>query len=197
MEQTPEDLFNLPPRVLEQIKKTSIQDYPQHVIEYFGPPSGECHFTLASPLSTTRKWREVLGVVTYVVRLENCDFIWSGEEKLVCRITVLHTRDARFAIEVRGAPADFFCNELTVRIIFGGETTYDSCCTVPSFSVIAFDNGEEEFTGFTRRDIPRSYKTIENSHVYSTCSFQTTPDELERHGLLSHGRQEFKICLQQ
>ncbi|KAL1433735.1 hypothetical protein MTO96_012267 [Rhipicephalus appendiculatus] len=138
--QRPDILSNLLPHVLEQMQQTSTQDYPQHVVDYLGPPNGACHLTLTTPLSTTRTWREVLGTATYVITLENCVFSSSKSMNILGNIAVLHTRDAYFFVCIIDYKASLiFGHTLDIGIKFVGEA-YGSRSLAPSFDVTAYDS---------------------------------------------------------
>ncbi|KAL1483825.1 hypothetical protein MTO96_032935 [Rhipicephalus appendiculatus] len=118
----PEDFFDLSSSVLRHMRKTSTQDYPQHVIKYFGSSNVSCHLMLTRELSTARTWREVLGSVTYIVTIEKRDkaVLWADLKTEVCVIRVLHTKDSYFKVEVWPCFADV--RTLFVEIKFLGRT---------------------------------------------------------------------------
>ncbi|KAH7932478.1 hypothetical protein HPB52_025173 [Rhipicephalus sanguineus] len=91
---------NLPPDLLQGMRQTSSQDYPQHAVSKCGPRDVKCHLNLTTPLSTTRSWRDVQGSVKYVLTLTNGDMDLPITENICARLTVLHTRDAYFTFEV-------------------------------------------------------------------------------------------------
>ncbi|KAH6921543.1 hypothetical protein HPB50_002182 [Hyalomma asiaticum] len=94
-----QELFSmLSPAVLQQMRKTSTQDYPQHAIAHCGPNIA-CDLTLLRPLSTTRTWREQNGTVKYVLTLENLakDMLLQERVMKIAEVTVLHTMDAYFS----------------------------------------------------------------------------------------------------
>ncbi|KAL3245384.1 hypothetical protein MRX96_046973 [Rhipicephalus microplus] len=119
-------LVDLPQDVLKALQKTSSQDYPQHAVTYIYP-GVECSLELTGSLSTTATWSKVIGTVDYVLTLTN----FRIDEKLnaycFADITVLHTRDAYFTVQVY--PQSSWC-PLGVRITFHGMIG-DSACPAP------------------------------------------------------------------
>lgn len=195
MDPMPEIFSNLLPRVLERMKKISTQDYPRHVIDYLGPPNGACHLTLTRPLSTTRTWREVLGTVTYVITLENSVFSSWGMVNPLCRIVVLHTRDAYFSVGVLDYAFFYlFGRTLSIGIHFVGEA-YGSRCLSPCFDVSAYNRERGEALPFSPQDLRCSYGNVGHSRVHFSGGFEITRKQLERAGFLRHGRVELKIQL--
>lgn len=195
MDPMPEIFSDLLPRVLEGMQKTSTQDYPRHFIDYLGPPNGACHLTLTRPLSTTRKWREVLGTVTYVVTLDNCVFSSWAWINLLCNSLILHTRDAYFTVCVWDyASFYFFGHTLRVIIDFVGEA-YGTRCLSPYFDVSAYNSERGEALPFSPQDLRCSYGNVGHSRVHFSGLFTITRKQLERSGFLRHGRVELKIQL--
>ncbi|XP_037503040.2 uncharacterized protein LOC119377808 [Rhipicephalus sanguineus] len=96
----PDFFVDLPPDLLQAVRQTSSQDYPQHAVSKCGPQDVKCHLNLTTPLSTTSSWREVQGSVKYVLTLTNGDMDLPITEKIFARLTVLHTRDAYFSFDV-------------------------------------------------------------------------------------------------
>ncbi|KAL1421700.1 hypothetical protein MTO96_012263 [Rhipicephalus appendiculatus] len=102
-----EPLVDLPREVLQAMRRTSTEEYPQHAISYFEACS-YCQLLLARPLLTTATWREIRGSVKYVLTLHDIPNDHGRAQRLAL-ITVLHTRDAYFTVEVG-------CNSRTIRM---------------------------------------------------------------------------------
>ncbi|XP_075729492.1 uncharacterized protein LOC142761702 isoform X2 [Rhipicephalus microplus] len=169
MNQMPEDIFNLSPRLLGQMQKTSTRDYPQHAVEYTERPNGTCHLAVDTPLFTTRSWTGVSEQVTYVLTLANCTFPSTEKPKLVCRITVLHTKDACFTVEVRQNFCHRFGRSLSVEIAFSA-VGYNSRCLAPRFDISASDRSKE--------------RPLKLDSPVSPCNCQSVGDsQLHFHGM--------------
>ncbi|XP_037530118.1 uncharacterized protein LOC119407288 [Rhipicephalus sanguineus] len=187
--QKPEDLFDLSPLVRELMQKTSEQDYPQHAIEYvWSPPGQRCYLKLTTPLSTTRSWRQLLGTVTYVLVLSRPDFLRSDVRKPFCRITVLHTRDSYFTVEVRKNHIPVLRDtRVNVEIVFFG-VVFGSC-SAPSFNVSGYHGEEVKPFTFCPRVSPCSCADIGHSRVHFHATFHILHDEIEGVGRHSNWMQ--------
>ncbi|KAL1470005.1 hypothetical protein MTO96_040730 [Rhipicephalus appendiculatus] len=130
-----EPLVALPRDVLQAMRKTSSQDYPQHAITNTFP-GVQCHLELIGPLSSAVTWREVVGTVKYVLTLANFLPSWPSIEPKFPNITVLHTRDAYFTVEIYCLNR-VSCN-LFVKTTFHGKRQ-ESGCPPPVFVVKAYN----------------------------------------------------------
>lgn len=134
----PPDRHHLPDlsqSVVLRMRKTSAQEYPRHVIDHGEFPNAKCNLTLTAPPSTTLSWRAVSSSVKYVLTLENLNEIASVREVVsrVAKVTVWHTRDAHFVVEVTKCGYHLF-----VFFQFHG-LLGDSPSSAPSVCVRAYD----------------------------------------------------------
>ncbi|XP_075729493.1 uncharacterized protein LOC142761702 isoform X3 [Rhipicephalus microplus] len=119
-------LVDLPQDVLRALQKTSSQDYPQHAVTHIYP-GVECSLELTGSLSTTATWRKVIGTVDYVLTLTNFHIDEKLNAYCFADITVLHTKDAYFTVQVYSR---FGWCPYCVRITFHGMIG-DSVCLPP------------------------------------------------------------------
>lgn len=195
IKQNPELFFYLSPAVWKRMHKTSTQAYPQHAIEYFGPSSVRYRLKLARPLSTTRKWREVLGSVSYIVTLQKREegTRLSDFQRGLCIISVWHTEDAYFTVKV--------CNSLSesgrtisVEIAFFGTLVGGRRCE-PSFDVIAYNGKRGEPLSFYSRDSSCLCQRVRHSRAHFLGTFESTIDAFTWYRHLRDGKVELEIRL--
>ncbi|XP_049275563.1 TNF receptor-associated factor 3-like isoform X2 [Rhipicephalus sanguineus] len=150
-----EPLVDLPREVLQAMRKTSSQVYPQHAITRFSRKM-KCRLKLTSPLSTTVTWRKVLGTVKYVLTLQNFPMESSSLKSKFADFTVLHTKDAYFTVQVYCRPGPL-C-DLCVAITFHGMRG-DYRCPPPVFVVKAYNMITGKFIRMNRDE-----KTLDCNH---------------------------------
>ncbi|KAL1421695.1 hypothetical protein MTO96_004079 [Rhipicephalus appendiculatus] len=191
MNQEHEIFSNISCNILNRMQKTSTEDFPQHCIDYFDRPYCECRLTLTTPLSTTRTWK-VPGTVTYVATLEDCTFLPAVTGKHLCCITVLHTRDASFTVDLT-ATVDA---GLILRIDFSGVVS-GARCSVPSFDFTLLNGEREETFRRTHRGQAFICDDAKLSRLHFGSTLQMPPAVLERAGCHSNGKVDLKIRLSQ
>ncbi|XP_037530098.2 uncharacterized protein LOC119407278 isoform X1 [Rhipicephalus sanguineus] len=182
----------LPRDVLKAMRRTSPQeDYPQHAVLKRRSQDVKCILYLAEPMSTTRSWMEVHGSVRYLLHLRNIDTDPPTDaENIICaQVTVLHTSDAYFTVEV-----SMNCLVLFVRTEFRGMRG-SLQCSGPFLRVKVYDgdvrNGE--YLPAYLEPCPRKRGRDPLVHFHRTSSVQV--DYLQRKGFLRDRKMEFEIEL--
>ncbi|XP_037498764.1 uncharacterized protein LOC119372362 [Rhipicephalus sanguineus] len=113
--QKPEPFADVSQGVLNAMRNTTSQDYPKHAITYL-LEGVKCDIELTGTLSTARTWTTVSEIVTYGVTLENVPLHKKSHEKNIAYVTVLHTSDSYFTVQLYV----YEC-KLGVRIQFYGK----------------------------------------------------------------------------
>ncbi|KAL3207288.1 hypothetical protein MRX96_010308 [Rhipicephalus microplus] len=94
---------DLPSDLMQAMRPTSLQVYPQHAFSKDSVRGGvQGILYLAEPTLTTRSWSEVRGPARYLLTLRNCDtdVPLKGEDVFLAKVTVLHTLNCYFTVEV-------------------------------------------------------------------------------------------------
>ncbi|XP_049275567.1 TNF receptor-associated factor 3 isoform X2 [Rhipicephalus sanguineus] len=181
-------LVDLPREVLQSMRKTSSNDYPQHVVTQIFP-GVRCHLDLARPLSTTVTWTEVLGSVRYVLSLFDARTSVTSYEWKFVDVTVLHTRDAYFTVEVYERK---FCT--FVRIKFHGRAGA-SRCPAPAFRVKMYSPLAPDTVLMNSVQEPCDRKHYRDSWIHCCRRYTVCADDLIRLGFLRSGTINFEIEL--
>ncbi|KAL1470013.1 hypothetical protein MTO96_040723 [Rhipicephalus appendiculatus] len=191
MPRKPDPFSRLPQGVLQDMRKTSSQDYPRHAIVYRDPVNVKCHLSLTAALSTTRTWREVLGGVKYTLRLEKCgrDTLLQERPIHIAEITVLHAMDAYFTVEVY-TDSVFLFTRIKFHGMVGG-----SRCSAPSIEVKmhswTLGHMDSVFSCEDRWDCEHN----RDLWVHRQRSFFSKLDSLIKDGYLRFGKLELEIEL--
>ncbi|KAH6922724.1 hypothetical protein HPB50_018340 [Hyalomma asiaticum] len=187
----PEPFSDLPRSVLEYLRHTHTQEYPQHAFTNYDSTNVKGQLKLTRSLSTTLTWREVLGTVRYVLTLENCDesVLWQEMPTKIAEVTVLHTKDAYFtlglSLNLRG---------LYARATFHGMLE-GSPCPAPSFKVKAYDWKRVQRDSMDFREEPSHCKHDAGTCVHFRRRYFKNREILKSFGYIRDGKMEFEIKL--
>ncbi|KAH8031128.1 hypothetical protein HPB51_012848 [Rhipicephalus microplus] len=99
--QRPEIFSDMSPPILERMRKTSTQYYPQYLVEYVWPCESTWNIRSTSKLSTKSSWREVRESVKYIVNIDFSKSKYFRMGRIIWNITVLHTADSYFSIALK------------------------------------------------------------------------------------------------
>lgn len=189
-----EDPFaELPRGIMQNMHKTSWQDYPQHAIAYFHPLYIKCRLALIgpTPISTAYAWSELREKVKYALMLEGIDkaILVSLYPTTFAEITVLHMKDAYFTVEIS---AD--CNNLTVRMKFYGMRG-NFQCTAPSLKIKVYHWKRGSMDSVFSDNEPCDCKQVRDSWVHRHHYFERRSDCLTSNSYLRKGKIKFELQL--
>ncbi|KAL1421688.1 hypothetical protein MTO96_004072 [Rhipicephalus appendiculatus] len=182
---------NLPPDVLDAMRPTTPHEYPQHAFSDRRLQGVKCILYLTAPLSSTFSWMENHVPARYQLTLRDCDadVPANGENTVFARVTVLHTIDAYFTVEV-----SMNVQFLFVQIEFHGAQGY-SRCSMPSLRVKMFDGQPTNGHELPSYQEPCPCKRGGDHLLHFRSNYSVQIDFLRKKGLLRDRKMQFEIEL--
>lgn len=179
----PDAFAHLPRSALRDMRKTSSHEYPQHAIDHRNFPNVKCHLSLRAPLSTTRTWTEVQGSVNYILTLVNVHISsnpFASTPVQVAEVTVLHTEDAYFVVDVRQ-----WCRGILGKVVFHG---IGARSPNPSLVVRAYDWRKSCMCFVHSSKEPCACNVDSNTWLHSRVSFDLVSPFLPQNTYLRDGK---------